>query len=102
MTLNLRIPLVGFFLMVSLSGLAHAGAVVAIETPAVFGAPGSVVGWGITVTADPGTFPLFTGSVFSPDPNPAGTYIDYLALNFLYGLGGTTVTDSFDSSALSG
>ncbi len=101
MTSSTRISLVGFLLTVSFTGLANA-TVISIENPEAFGLPGSVTGWGFIVSAGPGIYPLFTGSEFSPDPNPAGVYTDYLASSFIYGLGGDTITDSFDPLAMSG
>jgi hypothetical protein len=82
---------------------AWAGTIISIDgDAAVFGVPGSVVGWGFSVTSDPGVFPLFTGSQFSPDPNSVGIYVDYLASSFFFGTGGGVVVDSFDQLTLSG
>src|SRR5260370_37117542 len=90
-------------LVVSLPGVVNGGTIVTIDgSPAVSGLPGSVVGWGFSVTSDPGVYPLFTGSQFSPVPSSTGVYQDYVASNFFYGLGGTTVTYAFNQLAQSG
>jgi hypothetical protein len=90
-------------LAVSLPGVVNGGTIVNIDgSSAVFGLPGTVVGWGFSVTSDPGVYPLFTGSQFTPDPNPVGTYVDYLASGFFYGFGGAKVVDSFNQSSQGG
>ena len=75
---------------------------------AVAGLPGTVVGWGFTLTfTDPSDWVILTGSEFTGSP-VYGTYVDYLSLGSapLYIAGpapeSSTVQQTWDSSLLLG
>jgi hypothetical protein len=74
----------------------------------VAGLPGTVVGWGFTLTfTDPSDWVILTGSEFTGSP-VYGTYVDYLSLGSapLYVAGpvpeSSTVQQAWDSSLLLG
>ena len=74
----------------------------------VAGLPGTVVGWGFTLTfTDPSDWVILTGSEFTGSP-VYGTYVDYLSLAtaplYVAGLApeSSTVQQAWDSSSLLG
>jgi hypothetical protein len=75
-----------------------------IPSTAISGAPGSTIGWGVTlaVPSSENDYIVLTGSSFSFTGPSYGTYTDYLSTEFLATGAGSSVSSNFDTTAMTG